>query len=334
MNMKFQVERCRLQVFPSRRRWVAATFNPRRAFTLVEVLVVMALLSLIVLALMAVFNSTQAAFRSGVTESGVLETGRAVADIMAADLRAMSPAGENNTNGVNFYVGITNYPWAPSPLLQPMVGGTSVRTNVLENIFILSRGISNGVPTWNCVGYAVTATNTSGGLYSLYRFATNHPASLFDPAYLFTNDFAAFLANVGSTNVPVTIGGSHLLDGVVHLTARAYDVNGGWMRTNQVVSGLWTNYNQDVYYYTNNYAPTSVEALSGEVGLAMFSNTLPATVEIDMGVLEDRPLARAQSLTPSLLLQSNYLSSQASKVHIFRQRVAIPGMEPSAYVFQ
>ena len=55
-------------------------------------MVVMTLLSLIVLVLMAVFNSTQSAFRASVTQAGVLESGRAAMDLMAADLRAMSPS--------------------------------------------------------------------------------------------------------------------------------------------------------------------------------------------------------------------------------------------------
>ena len=47
-------------------------------------LVVMALLSLIVLALMAVFNSTQTAFRASVTQTDILEAGRAAMDLIAA----------------------------------------------------------------------------------------------------------------------------------------------------------------------------------------------------------------------------------------------------------
>jgi type II secretory pathway component PulJ len=44
------------------------------------VLVVVSLLSLIVLALMAVFNSTQRAFRASITQTDVLEGGRATMD--------------------------------------------------------------------------------------------------------------------------------------------------------------------------------------------------------------------------------------------------------------
>jgi hypothetical protein len=63
----------------------------------------------------------------------------------------------------------------------------------------------------------------------------------------------------------------------------------------------------------------------------MFSNTLPASVEIEMGVLEDRALQRAESLSGSFLAQSNYLAGSASQVHIFRQRVSISKVDPAAY---
>jgi type II secretory pathway pseudopilin PulG len=290
------------------------------AFTLVEVLVVFVLLSLIVLALMAVFNTTQNAFRASVTQADILETGRAAMDMMTADLRTMTPSDGvfNTTNGVvNFYAGTSAYQppvcaYQP-PLIQPMIGSinSSQRTNVLENIFILSRGNANGVPTWYGTGYAVVATNATGSLYSLYRFATNHAVAAVDPAFLFQNDFVNFLQSV--TN------GSHLMDGVLSLTVKAYDLNGIWLTngfgnlTNLTVKNTW-------------FSPPAW----GQVGLAMFSNTLPASVEIEMGVLEDRALQRAESI-PVATVQSNYLVQQAGKVHVFRQRVSIPNFDPSAY---
>ena len=69
------------QVTPGGRRIASVTRHASRVthngFSLVEVLVVVSLLSLIVLALMAVFSSTQKAFRSAVTQTDVLEGGRA-----------------------------------------------------------------------------------------------------------------------------------------------------------------------------------------------------------------------------------------------------------------
>jgi prepilin-type N-terminal cleavage/methylation domain-containing protein len=324
MKMEFQMtnSECRISggnlaadASWSKIRHPPSAIRHSNGFTLVEVMVVVVLLSVIVLALMAVFNSTQTAFRAGVTDAGVLESGRAAMDLMTGDLRAMSPSfgRSNNFGGANFYAVVTNYASPPSPLYQPMVGGGSTRTNVLENFYILSRGNANGVPTWYAVGYAVATNAPPGPLYSLYRFSTNYPVAAFDPALLVVAYFN-FLTNITS--------GSHLMDGVVALTVRAYDVHGGQMTTNVIYSGGQIATNKNVFYFPPAW---------GQVGFIMFSNTLPASVEIEMGVLEDRALQRAGSLSGNFLAQSNYLSGGAGQVHVFRQRVSIPNVDPSAY---
>ena len=274
-------------------------------FTLVEVLVVMTLLSLIVLVLMAVFNSTQTAFRAGVTQAGVLESGRAAMDLMAEDLRAMSPSLDTNNGAVNFYAG---FPPGYTPLVQPLLASIPAqsRTNAQERIFILSRQNQ----TWTGVGYVV-ANSSQGDLDSLYRFtATTNVQSAGDPAAALFNLFL----NSATTNM------SHLMDGVVELTVRDYDLNGVWLTngyanlTNLTVKNTWFS-----------------SPAWGQVGFAMFSNTLPASVQIEMGVIEDRALQRAESLSASPSAQASYLQQQAGAVHVFRQRVSIPNVDPSAY---
>ena len=112
-----------------------SSFVIRRAFSLVELMVAMALLSLIVIALMAVFSSTQTAFRAASTQSDVLEAGRNAMDLIAEDLRqaALSGGGAfTNTPGgpVNFFVydNLNTY----QPLVQPLPGSTAQRTNLLQ----------------------------------------------------------------------------------------------------------------------------------------------------------------------------------------------------------
>ena len=277
------------------------------AFTLVEILVVVVLMSLIVLALMAVFSSTQAAFRASITQTDVLEGGRSVMGLIKSDLEPMTPSfGVSNINvgslgAVNFYVAVTNYASPPSPLFQSLAGSSQQRTNLLENFFILSRQNVS----WYGTGYAVATNSSSGGIYSLYRFATNYPLAV-NPVYIFTNNFRKFL--LAPTN------GSHLLDGVVDLRMHAYDPNGYWMTIG------YTNIARNVWFFT---------PVLGEVGFSMFSNTLPASVEIQLGLLEDRTLQRAQSI--SGLTQSNYLAGRAGQVHLFRQRFPIRNVDPSAY---
>ena len=287
----------------------------RLAFSLIEVMVVMVLLSLIVIALMSVFSSTQTAFRAAATQSDVLEGGRNAMDLIADDLRQMTPSSGRSFGAVNFYSVQTNYfsPAPASPLFQSLAGVSypnTQRTNILENFFVLSRENMNGNLNWIGVGYAVCASPAS--FYSLYRFTTNHPVSAYpDPTFLFTHDFANFLANVTSA--------SHLLDGVVHLRVRAYDGNGFWMNTSRTNAP------------STNYVVWATGFVWGEpYSLDFYSNAVPASVEVELGLLEDRTLQRAESIgTP--LAQSNYLAQQAGKVHVFRQRVSIPNVDPTAY---
>lgn len=69
--------------------------------------------------------------------------------------------------------------------------------------------------------------------------------------------------------------------------------------------------------------------------MVMYSNALPASVQIELATLEDRVLQHAgvwdSSIPAQLMSQSNYLAQQAGKVHVFRQRVDIPNVDPTAY---
>jgi type II secretory pathway pseudopilin PulG len=305
----------------------------RRAFSLVEVLLVVSLLSLIVLVLMTVFNSTQSAFRAGMTQTDVLGSGRAAMGLIVSDLKLMTPSDGAYTNALNpqgtvpgslppnsaptFFVN-TNVEAGYQPLYQSLPGSIAgvVRTNVLENFFVLSRQNVNGHDTWLGTGYTVNATNT-WPLFPLYRFTTNCPASS-DPTALFN----AFLYAIQNVNEFYTNAGwSHLIDGVVDLRAHPFDMNGYQMTNN------YYNFVQQLPY-TNVLALT---AAWSDTGFYFFSNALPASVEVQMATLEDHVLQRAGSLPLESPAQTNYLAQQAGRVHVFRQRVLIPNVDPTTY---
>jgi len=242
-------------------------------------------------------------------------------DMMTADLRQMAPSlGNSNSlvqfrptffycnsnNPVNFYAGTNKY-GLPAPV-QSLPGSAAQRTNVLENFFILSRGNLNGSPTWFGTGYVVfpPATNSVTHFTGFYM-TTNVEAfaqSGGPVQYLYVGNLQQRLHRC-----LYQLQLSHLLDGVVDLRVRAYDLNGVWM-TNGLPS-RYTNVAKNVFFL-----PSTL----GGAGFYMFSNTLPASVEIELGVLEDRALQRAETWPNGSLLQSNYLAQQAGKVHIFRQR--------------
>ena len=312
--------------------WQLAIEN---GFSLVELLVVMTLLSLIVLALMAVFSSTQQAFRASVTQTDVLETSRATVELIATDLRTLTPSG-----GPTNYIYSGNYPVTPVnfavldnatancsysgstllyyPLGQSLPGSALSRTNVLNYFFLLGRQNTK----WTAVGYVVNASNNSP-LYPLYRYyaETNLAAS---PYLLFSN-FVYAINHSQWTNL------SHVMDGVVHLTVRPFDL-GGYRMTNTAyyVQYVGPNNPNNIVNYHDNVWFASVP-LSDEVGCFFYSNAVPASVELQMGVLEDRALARASSLPFQSTAQLNYLAGQSGKVHLFRQRVTIPNVDPAAY---
>ena len=338
MNTKLPVESCPAggdvrdgdtPSFPARR----GRSGRRCAFSLVEVLLVVALLSLIVLVLMTVFNSTQSAFRAGVTQTDVLEGGRVAMDMIVSDLKTMTPSGSysNNPNllpypdlGVNLFA-TANYN-DYQPLIQSLPGSINneQRTNVVENFFMVSRQNLNGRDCWVGTGYTVVATNATP-LFPLYRFTTNSPVSTTSPSNLFSA--FTFGIQLNSFTNTGTNGWSHLIDGVVDLRLHAFDVNGYQMtNSSQLNSGTYT-------YYTNAYIlpPLWGYPQWGESSYYFFSNTIPASVEVQMGTLEDRVLQRAESLPAQSTVQSNYLSQEAAHVRVFRQHVLIPNVDPTAY---
>ena len=125
-----------------------------RAFSLIEVLVVVSLLSLIVLALMAVFSSTQRAFRSAVTQTEVMEGIRATMDLMVTDLRGLTPAYSAYTSGaVNFFV--TNNASYSLPLVANLVSEAAAGSDLSL--------------------YFYAADNQVSYLFNSKEFTTNHP---------------------------------------------------------------------------------------------------------------------------------------------------------------
>lgn len=276
----------------------------RQGFSLIEILVVVALLSIIILGLLMMFNQTQKAFRTGLAQVDVLESGRAATEMLARELAQMTPAHAPRSNrvnyGVNFYVGVPNMA-GYVPLRQPLRDNASpeeVRLNLLQEVFFLSQYNR----TWAGVGYLVTPRND--GVAALYRYyGTNSFGQ--DPGLLYSTFLSTPLTNM-----------SRIIDGVVHFKVRAFDTN-----------GVWINFDHPRPGVTNILAQ---QFAFGEArDLRFYSNAVPAFVEFELGVLENRVLERARSIP--VAARRAYLEKQASRVHLFRMRVPIRNVDPSAY---
>jgi hypothetical protein len=257
------------------------------------------------------------------TQTDILESGRLTMGLITSDLGAMAPS--DSPYAVNFYSAVSGFgSYSPSsspvsPLLQALTASSQLRTNVLEEFFSLSRQNINGTPSWVGTGYLVTTNTPDGTLYPLYRFYTNTSVAVSNPLALY-NAFT----QISYTNSAYW---SHLMDGVVSFTVHAYAANGGWITNSQILNNVFvTNaaFTNWVKVYPPNIFPAEEPSF-----LYMSNSVVPASVEVELGVMEDAVLLRAEGMSGAA--QLNYLSNHIGQVHLFRQRVMVRNVDPAVY---
>jgi Tfp pilus assembly protein PilV len=309
------------------------------AFSLIEIMVTVGLLSFIILGLLLMFNQTQRAFRSGLTQTDVLEAGRATMDLLTREMEQMSPSEApdyiENFTGVrrratNFFVepsttsfgynSTAPFSWV-KPLVQELPGNAQSRTNLIQRFFFLSKLNQD----WIGTGYEVVPDDANQCVGTLYRYtATNYPRGFLLPLS------AQFLQTSVSNR-------SRIADGIVHLRLRAYAANGRLITTNSMtgtnasyqvtLGGPYTNVPNTVAYNSAAYSsPVDLRQAS----CYFMSNAVPAYLELELGLLEPQILQKYRSIglqAPAL----QYLSNRVAHVHIFRQRIPVRNVDLSAY---
>jgi prepilin-type N-terminal cleavage/methylation domain-containing protein len=314
-----------------------------RGFSLIEILVTVALLSFIILGLFAMFHQTQRAFTSSMTQTDVLESGRVVTDMLARELEQLTPSGRN---AVNFYAQIPN----ATPLTQSLPGTTSgnpiTRTYYLEDFFVLTRQNQ----TWTGIGYCVRNSDASGQLWpaeiapgragvgSLYRYtastnvlqANGLPS---DPNQLYVN----FLRACVPGSVASRAISNRICDGVVHLHLRAFATNGFPLFSSGSGTNAFflvrTNGPNFGYSFLRQASAVPNAACPDRLGsLYSWSNAVPAYLELELGVLESRTLARYNSISDPTA-RRNYFQrdDNSTRVHLFHQRVPVRNVDPAAF---
>jgi hypothetical protein len=301
---------------------IPAYINPsaarRLAFSLVEIVVAVGLLSFIILGLLMMFDQTQKAFRLSITQADVLEQGRATLDMMSREVEQTAPsqypdwlakggAWYRTTNFFAQMIADTNYPAYVTPLVQPLLGTPpSSRTNQIQQFFFLTKLNQDWVGT----GYLVKPDTKGASVGTLYRYCvTNWRSAPITSAEVIARAF---------TNPDPNVIVSRIAEGVVHLRARAFDTNGflipataGWFGASR---NIWSQGN----------------ALEPQVSCYFVSNALPAYVELELGILEAQIVKKSRSI-PNPTLQSNFLSGYAAEAHVFRQRIPIRNVDTTAY---
>jgi hypothetical protein len=297
------------------------------AFSLIELLTAVSIMVVIIFALYAMFNQTQKALRSNITQVDVMESGRAASEMIGRELEQMTASDLANT--VNLYAGMIRVPIpGAAVLLQTDTDERTVlRTNVLQEFFFLTRQTNS----WIGIGYTlIGATNHVG---TLYRFGvtTNYYR------LTYTNLISQFLnAPVFDAKGLVSTNYSRIAEGIIHVRLTAYDPAGrrmGFETTNMYPAYRLLRLSKEGSRFGYSTATNSTDAsvvlrqdsydpFVRQTRMYFVSNALPAYVELELGVLEPAAYKQLKSLYTEKAMDA-FLKRQAAKVHLFRQRIPI-----------
>ncbi len=285
----------------------------RRAFSLIEIMVSVSLLSVIIVGLLLMFYQVQRAFRAGTTQVDILEGGRATMNILVRDLQEMTACRlTNSPNIVNCLIRPSALPdgnpiaATATPTYQDLPSG-SRRTNWLQDITFLSRQNDE----WRAISYRVVfATNGVGALYRLLE-TTNR--------FTLANDNSNAVWAVSEISQrpydAVSTNYHRVVDGVVSFDVRALDTN-GFPFPNIDPTGPPANPN-------DRWSPNIFVDIAG-ARYEFFGDEVPAYVDVELAILEPTALAKFRAREEVSQTQAlEYLERQVGKTHVFRQRVAI-----------
>ncbi len=324
-----------------------------RGFTITELLVAVSLMSLIVLALYAMFNQVQKALRSNEAQIDSTERGRSVLELVSRELESARVGMQPSVT--NFWVRVApDSRSVQEDVLPASLGPAPVsapRTNAFDHVFWLAKSDR----AWRGMGYAVlqpTLTNTverlgpgANGMGTLYRFETQEA----DREYNFptTNLFAQFLGLLPGETAPQAqwpsvTNFSQVASGIVHFKVLPYDTAGNLMSYG--TTNLDSNYRMvraavngtAIPYPASNIEGTLLplanvtlrQTFSGnqtETIAAFRSNALPAYLELELGILEPDTMRQYNQFLKDEqpAMAKRYLDRRLAKVQIFRKRIPL-----------
>jgi len=108
---------------------------------------------------------------------------------------------------------------------------------------------------------------------------------------------------------------SRVADGVIHFRLQSYDARGFPL--------AWYFLTPTKRYAGVQLKRDSDPALPAESIVACLSNTVPAYVEIELGILEPQALEQYRSFAAGSVFARRFLSNHVGQVHLFRQRVPV-----------
>ena len=318
-----------------------------RAFTLLELMVAVSVMTLVIYTLYALFNQTQMALRKNAAQVDVNEGGRAAMEMIVRELSQMETSGYpaitdprtllTYSGSKSFHSRITPGNSAlllayQSDALTPEGDDEDLaegfRTNILQDFTFTGRGASGFfVTSYRVIG----ATN---GIGTLARYQTNGTLRVTAPGQALLNKtelFNRFFFDpiVSATNSLF----EPIADGVIHFRISPYDQLGrplghGSLYYNPLGLNLERlgAAGQALYQVATNRPVdgTLMQDLDGH-SQVQFYGALPEYFDLEMAVVEPQVLKQVRALPKAM--QANYLGRQIGRVTLFRQRVPIRDMK-------
>lgn len=286
-----------------RHREINSNQSGRRAFTMVEILTAVAITTLIVFALVSMFNTSTKALLMGLKQKDVWESARATFGMVSTDVEKVTEGGYATVGG-NHVLRISMATFgSPTPDSILQLPDTTIIENRLQDFYLLSRDGSR----WGLDIYRVIRENVNVGVGTLYRFHTNFTTYNQLSSDNLPIDFAPSMTGnpFSWSDADFIDQASPMVDGVVHMRLVAYDNDGRPLFDPLILDPSGT------YEY-------SITGSSFEFG----GETLPASVDLDMFILEPERINefRAQS---GDIAKRNYLEKHIGNIQMFRTRIPI-----------
>jgi type II secretory pathway pseudopilin PulG len=318
----------------------------RLAFTLVELMVAMSVLTLIVFVLFKIFDKTQRAMRSNAAQVDVMEGGRAVMDLLRRDFEQMEAPEGLTTNNVNFYVGMAV---RGASLDLPGDEATDVKENFLDEIYFLRpsrESTSNEV--WEATVYRVLArTNLTPNELVYPQYATNYAVEgvgwlarrsfevptvkpmdpgEFEPRYLEAplQDLTHPLNHALGVRPVDWARFSQVAGGIVHFKVTPLDSRGQpvWQAVLSRDGALLNTPDFLAYPGQVAFQPVVVGDHPDTWRYYFVGGGMPASLQVELGVLEPQVVGRLNGL-PNAKVRAEFLRDQAAKIHYFEQRIPL-----------
>lgn len=274
-----------------------------RAFTLVEILTAVAITTIIVFALVSMFNTSIKALQTANRQTDIWETARSTFGVLKQGIGEVTTGG--STNRINLFAAN-----GPGFLLN----GEPFR---LQDIYLLSKDNNRWTANVFMLGRDRKSEPVDSPVRRLYRYQVTFtnlappeiegPVSNSGHAYSTAlNQLEKYLDDVAA-NRPTDGTINAMAEGIVHLRLVPYSPDGRTISTN---------------------APGRVEIFDDGIippflsKLQFSDDELPASVDLEMFVLEPDRIEEFRSQAGPIA-RRNYLDKHVNSVQLFRTRIPV-----------